>query len=118
MEWVIGIVSGLITGTMTCAVFYWLGGKDLKREAEDLRRLNILTIRALHHAGLAEINFDAAGKPVGLVFSFRSSGGIRASGTSIVTVERNVAADGLISLGEAALVEVVRKDDSLRPTDL
>ena len=36
MEWIIGIVtgliSGLIAGTLTCWFFYWLSGKDLKRD--------------------------------------------------------------------------------------
>ena len=77
MEWIIGIVtgliSGLIAGTLTCWFFYWLSGKDLKREAEDLRQLNILIIRALVQGGLAKVNFDADGKPKGLVLEPRGS---------------------------------------------
>ena len=69
MDWnsiVSGLISGLITGTLTCWVFYWLAGKDLKREASDLRKLNILTINALVQAELADVSVDAQGNPVGL----------------------------------------------------
>ena len=38
MEWMSGIFSGLISGAMTSALFYWLAGKDLKREANALKR--------------------------------------------------------------------------------
>ena len=84
MQWVIGIVSGLITGTVTCAVFYWLGGRDLKREADDLRNLNILTIRALVEAGLAVVEFDEKGKPTGLRYKFTGSGGLTVTGSALV----------------------------------
>jgi hypothetical protein len=79
MEWmnsvVAGLISGLITGTLTCWVFYWLAGRDLKREANDLRKLNILTIRALVQAGLAEVNVDAQGNPVGLRYTLKAESG-------------------------------------------
>jgi hypothetical protein len=91
MEWKIGIttglISGLVTGTLTCWFFYWLSGKDLKREAEDLRKLNILIIRALKEAGLADANFDANGKPRGLVLKLRASVGATMHRGSAATLE-------------------------------
>jgi hypothetical protein len=61
MEWLISIVSGLISGMLTCWFFYRLAGKELKQEAEKLRHLNILTIRALERAGLAKVSYDVDG---------------------------------------------------------
>ena len=93
MDWIIGIatglISGLVTGMMTCWFFYWLSGKELKQEADDLRQLNILVIRALVQAGLAEVNFDANGKPIGLVYRLQAGAGtVRLSGSApAATVE-------------------------------
>lgn len=96
MEWIVGIVtgliSGLITGTITCWFFYRLSGRDLRREAENLRRLNVLIIDALVHAGLAEVNLDAHGNPVGLVYKFR--GGIKFGGSAIIEVHRKPPTEG------------------------
>ena len=83
MEWIIGIVTGLISGMLTCWFFYWLAGKDLKREAEDLRKLNILIIRALEQAGLAKVSYNTDGKPKGLVLELRANiGAVTASGSA------------------------------------
>lgn len=86
MELLGGIVSGLVTGVITCWFFYWLAGKDLRREASDLRQLNILTIRALAHAGLAEFNFDAQGKPIGLIYRFEAEGKLNLRGEALAEV--------------------------------
>jgi hypothetical protein len=83
MEWIVGIVSGLISGTMTCWLFYWLSGKDLKRETEDLRSLNILTIKALVAAGLADVELDINGKPTGLRYKFEGSGTLTVRGSAL-----------------------------------
>jgi hypothetical protein len=100
MEWmksvVAGLISGLITGTLTCWVFYWLAGKDLTREASKLRKLNIMTINALEQAGLAKVNRDAQGNPVGLVYTFEAGAGtLKLSGSVVdLTVHRNPPGEG------------------------
>ena len=90
MEWIIGIVtgliSGLIAGTLTCWFFYWLSGKDFKREVEDLRKLIILIIRALEQADLAKVSYDADGKPKGLVLELRANIGAVAASGSVASV--------------------------------
>lgn len=117
MEWIVGIVSGVITGTATCAFFYWLSGKDLKREANDLRRLNVLIIRALVNAGLAEVNFDGQGNPLGLVFRFEVGDGLSISDFASATIKRSPAGGGGVILGGTALVEVVRSGNPEQPAE-
>jgi hypothetical protein len=87
MEWIIsivtGLVSGLMSGTLTCWYFYRKSGNDLKQEADNLRNLNILIIRALEQAGLAKVSYDADGKPKGLVLELRANiGAVAASGSA------------------------------------
>jgi hypothetical protein len=52
-------------------IFYRLAGRDLAREAEQLRRLNIMTIDALEAARIAQVTRDATGKPTGLLYTFQ-----------------------------------------------
>jgi hypothetical protein len=91
MEWIVGIttglISGLVAGAVVSSVFYWLSGWDLKREADDLRRLNILTIKALVEAGIAEVNFDATGKPAGLVYRLQAGAGELKLSGSLVSLD-------------------------------
>jgi hypothetical protein len=85
--WVISIVTGLlsgaVTGTATCWFFYRLSGQDLKREASDLRKLNVLIIRALENAGLVEINWDENHFPKGLVIRAEARTEINLSGSAL-----------------------------------
>jgi hypothetical protein len=73
------LVSQLLStaiGVAISSMFWWLGGRDLRREAEDLknqntdlRRLNGLTLRILEIAKLlpdnVEVTKDEAGNPTG-----------------------------------------------------
>ncbi len=64
---VVGLVTGAVSSAIVACVFYWLSGRDLKHEATELRRLNVLLIRALHNSGAIEARFDDQGNPVGLI---------------------------------------------------
>lgn len=57
-----GVISALISW-----IFYWLGGRGLATEAKRLRDLNVLLLRALEERGLARLNRDASGHPIGLI---------------------------------------------------
>jgi hypothetical protein len=57
------VVGGLITG----GFFYLRGGKQLGKEAKELKELNLFLIRGLETAGLVEVNRDSAGRPIGYV---------------------------------------------------
>jgi hypothetical protein len=93
----ISVGTGLITGAITCWYFYWLGGKDLKREVDDLRKLNGILIRGLHNAKILDASFDDEGNATGLmiglsgrcVTTFRGSGVLRA----VASVNPSHAAD-------------------------
>jgi hypothetical protein len=93
MEWIVGIttglISGLVSGALVSWVFYRLSGRDLAREAEDLRKLNIMTVKALVEAGIADVNFDAGGKPIGLRYRLHvDAGELKLSGSLTTHVVR------------------------------
>ncbi len=116
MDWnsiVSGLISGLMTGTLTCWVFYWLAGKDLKREASDLRKLNILTIRALEQVGLAEVHMDAQGNPVGLKYNLDPAETLTLTGS--VTNIKNADLDAAGTLKLSGSVTNVKNPD--KPPD-
>jgi len=93
MEWIIGIVTGLIsgfvTGMLTCWYFYRRSGRELKQEAEKLRKHNILIISALEQAGLAKFSVDANGEPIGLLFKFQVSETVKLRDSATVEVLHN-----------------------------
>lgn len=102
-QWIVGVVSGLISGSLTCWFFYWLSGRDLKREANhlkresgDLKELNILIIRAMQNAGIADVVFDENGIPRGLRYIFVGDAG----------------AGDTITLGGSAVVQVARQGNA------
>lgn len=63
------IASNLIGGGITLAVsvvFYVLAGKQLRKEAAELRRLSEMVLHSLEQAGLVQFVRDANGKITGL----------------------------------------------------
>lgn len=83
-----GIVSGIVSSMIVGALFYRLGGKDLKREANELRRLNILIIRALDQAEMIDVSYDETGRPTGLVFRQHTSGTVTPTGSVHMMIAR------------------------------
>lgn len=57
-----GLISALISW-----ITYLFSGRALAKEARQLHDLNVLLLRAFEEAGLARLNRDATGRPVGLV---------------------------------------------------
>jgi hypothetical protein len=107
---VTGLISGLITGTLTCWFFYWLGGLELRKEAADLRRLNILLIRALHNAGVIHVaRWDEDGNPQGLRIELSSTVDASVTGRATAGVQHNVVASGGPTL-EGAAKDELRKE--------
>jgi hypothetical protein len=64
---VISMLVGAIASALVSWFFYWLGGRSLAKEAQRLHDLNVLLLRAFEEAGLATLNRDASGQPIGLV---------------------------------------------------
>jgi len=85
---IVGLLTGVVSSTVVAVVFYYLSGRDLANEASDLRKLNLLLIRALHNAGIIEVTFDDKGKPRGLVISANAANALQLDGSVDVSVSR------------------------------
>ena len=106
----LNVAGGLIAGALTCWYFYRLAGKDLKREADRLRNLNRIIIKALEDGGYIEVNRDSEGNPIGIVYRVQASGGVTVGGSSQPIVQHHVTGSGGVRLGGSAIVEVTRAD--------
>jgi len=67
MNTIVSTAAGGLISAFISWIFYWLGGRGLAKEAKCLHDLNVLLLRALEEAGLARVNRDASGQPIGLV---------------------------------------------------
>jgi hypothetical protein len=67
MNTIVSTVAGGVISALISWIFYWLGGRGLAKEAKRLHDLNVLLLRALEEAGLARVNRDDEGQPIGLV---------------------------------------------------
>ena len=56
-----GIVVGAFVTSAVAECYYEKASKDLMKEAEKLRKLNILMLKAMEQAGLAEFTRDNEG---------------------------------------------------------
>jgi hypothetical protein len=62
----IGAVIGAGITWLVAHKYYVKASEELRKEASELRKLNILMLRAMEEAGLAKFNRDENGNPVGL----------------------------------------------------
>lgn len=67
--WTVGILTGLISGLIVSALFYFLSGRDLIRETKELRRINGVVLRAIRDSN-AEVEYED-GAPVRLHFKIQ-----------------------------------------------
>jgi hypothetical protein len=63
------IAAGIVAGSLINLLFSRQASKELRREAERLRRHTNLILRAMHNAGLAEIRWNEHGEPEGLLIN-------------------------------------------------
>ena len=82
----LGMLIGAIITIMVAENYYEKASRDLAVEAKKLRAMNVLMLRALEHAGLAEFSRDEDGNIKGLTFKFISDGGSMKSSGSAPTV--------------------------------
>ena len=104
MDWTaitVGILTGMVSSAIVATVFYYLSGRDLAKEASELRKLNLLLIRALHNAGVIEVIFDDQGKPKGLAISVIAANALRLGESADVSVTRDSRAIRHIDLGHS-----------------
>lgn len=67
MNTILSTAAGGAISALVSWIFYRLGGRELAKEAKRLHDLNVLLLRAFEEAGLARLNRDASGQPIGLV---------------------------------------------------
>jgi hypothetical protein len=72
------LIGAFITGVVS-RYYYMRAAKELQQEADELRRLTTLVLRAMENAGWANLNRDASGRIMGLVI--RASGHLRGTGS-------------------------------------
>jgi hypothetical protein len=73
------IALGIVAGGLINWLFSRQASKELRQEAEELRQLIHLILRAMHNSELAEIIYNEHGKPVGMVV--KGSGAISGEGS-------------------------------------
>jgi hypothetical protein len=56
--------------------FYWLAGRDMRREARRLHQLSNLITRGLEDGKIAKFNRDEQGNPIGMTFELQPSNGL------------------------------------------
>lgn len=66
-EWLAAMILGGLITWLAARYYYIKAGRELVREAEELKRLNILMLRGLESAGLAEFSRDQDGNIKGMV---------------------------------------------------
>ena len=69
----ISILAGALVTLVASRVYYGKASKELKHEAQKLRRLNVIMLRAMKEAGLAKFVRDSNGNIKGLWFNRRLS---------------------------------------------
>jgi len=69
----IGVVIGSAITWVVAHKYYVKASEKLRKEASELRNLNVLILRGMEEAGFAKFNRDKNGNPVGLVLKISAS---------------------------------------------
>jgi hypothetical protein len=70
---IISMAVGAIITWIVAKYYYEKASNDLKEEAQKLRTLNTLILRALESAGIASFNKDQGGEIKGLIIKLSSN---------------------------------------------
>ena len=92
MEIVLALVGLIVGAVITWCVahkYYVKAGEDLRKEASELRKLNVLILRGMEESGLVKFNRDENGNPVGLVIELSVSDGIVVKGVASGNLQVN-----------------------------
>jgi hypothetical protein len=87
--WVIGIVTGLISGWL----FYILAGRDLRQEAERLRKQTDLLMRTMEEPGFSGFSRDKNNQAKGLIKTPNAGSQVDFGTSADVDHTREVAGD-------------------------
>lgn len=74
METIANILVGALITWFLARYYFKKAGNELKEEADKLRKLNILMLRALEEAGLAKFNRNENNEIIGLVINLSAVG--------------------------------------------
>lgn len=85
-DFIVSILSGLISGVIVSSVFYYLAGKGLAAEVSELKRIIGVLSRGIE-SGDAKFVYDDKGSPIGLLVALKAtiSGSSHVSGNLSVT---------------------------------
>lgn len=72
IEAIIGTVAGALITFLAAHLYYVRASADLTNEANQLRNLNHLILRAMEDAGIAEFSRDANGNIVGMRYNIKA----------------------------------------------
>ena len=72
---ILSVLAGGLLTFIAARIYYEKASKDLVKESEDLKRLNIIMLRAMEHAGLAKFAKDEHENITGLSFSIKADAG-------------------------------------------
>ena len=75
MSAIIGFLGGCLVTWLVAHHYYRRGGDELRQEAERLRHLSTLILRALEDSGLAKLAKDESGEITGLRFELHAEPG-------------------------------------------
>ena len=66
MDWstVISTLVGVIAGGLVNAYFSWRGSRELRREADVIKKYNLMLIDFLDDAGVIDVKQDAKGNAI------------------------------------------------------
>lgn len=67
----LSVLIGALVTLIAARIYYQKASTDLVKEAQELHKLNILMLRALEQAGLAEFSRDSDGNICGLVINLK-----------------------------------------------
>ena len=82
----LGVLLGIAAGWGISAYYYDKSGKDLAREAAELRKLNTIMLNGMEQNGWVKLNRDQNGNITGMQFQMKGDGKASAVGSGELTV--------------------------------
>lgn len=76
----VGILVGGLIGWGISHYYYVESGKDLEKEAGELRHMSTIMLRGMEQAGWVKLSRDATGRITGMVIELRGTGAAEATG--------------------------------------
>jgi len=85
----LSVLIGALVTWLVARIYYVKASKELRKEAEKLRHLNELILRALEEADGVKITRNKAGEPIGLVIKLAGGSSIKIGLSGSLTVSKD-----------------------------